>query len=62
LVAIVDDVKQGDKFMGYRIEDPSQLDSKQFDKILITAMNSREHLIENLSNNGIPLNKIVQIH
>ena len=62
LVAIVDDVKQGDKFMGYRIEDPSQLDSKQFDKILITAMNSRELLIEKLSNNGISLDKIVQIH
>jgi DNA-binding MarR family transcriptional regulator len=62
LVAIVDDLKRGKKIMGYRIGDPSQLDSKQFDKILITAVNSRELLIEKLFNNGISLNKIVQIH
>ncbi len=62
LVAIVDDLKQGKKFMGYSIEDPSQLESKQFDKILITAINSRELLIEKLSNKLILLDKIVQIH
>ena len=62
LVAIVDDLKQGKKFMGYSIENPSQLESKQFDKILITAINSRELLIEKLSNKMILLDKIVQIH
>jgi DNA-binding MarR family transcriptional regulator len=62
LVAIVDDFKAGKKFMGYVIEDPSQLESKQFDKILITAINSRELLIEKLSNNGLTIDKIVQIH
>ena len=62
LVAIVDDINQGNKFMGYRIEDPSELDSKQFDKILITAMDTRELLIEKLSHNGISLDKIAQIH
>ncbi len=62
LVAIVDDLKQGKKFMGYSIEDPSQLESKQFDKILITAINSRELLIDKLSNKMILLDKIVQIH
>ncbi len=62
LVAIVDDLKQGKKFMGYSIEDPSQLESKQFDKILITAINSRELLIEKLSNKLILQDKIVQIH
>ena len=61
-VAIVDDLKHGKKFMGYSIEDPSQLESKQFDKILITAINSRELLIEKLSNKLILLDKIVQIH
>jgi DNA-binding MarR family transcriptional regulator len=62
LVAIVDDLKRGKKFMGYIIADPSQLESKQFDKILITAVNSRELVIEKLSNTGISLDKIVQIH
>ena len=60
-VAIVDELKQGKKFMGYRIEDPFKLESKQFDKILITAINNRELLVEKLSNNETALDKVVQI-
>ena len=62
LVAIVDDVKQGKKFMGYTIEDPSQLESKRFDKIMITAVNSRHLVIEKLCKIGISSEKISEIH
>jgi len=62
LVAIVDDVKHGKKFMGYIIEDPSSLNSKHFDKILVTAVNSRDLVIEHLTRIGIASEKIAEIH
>ena len=62
IVAIVDDVKQGKKFMGHTIEDPSQLESKRFDKIMITTVNSRHLVVEKLSRLGISSQKISEIH
>ena len=58
LVSIVDDRKIGNRFIGHIIEDPQELVNKPFDKILITAINSRELLIEKLTNFGISLKKI----
>lgn len=61
LAAIVDDQKVGNKFIGHIIENPGELENKAFDKILITAVNSRELLIEKLIDFGIPLDKITVI-
>jgi DNA-binding MarR family transcriptional regulator len=61
LVAVVDDLKQGKKIVGQIIKAPSQLESLEFDKILITAVNSRELYVNNLSARAIPQDKIVQI-
>jgi DNA-binding MarR family transcriptional regulator len=61
LVAIIDDIKVDKKFIGYIIESPGKLNDQQFDKILITAVNSRELLIEKLIDFGIPLDKILVI-
>ncbi len=61
LAAIVDDQKVGNKFIGHIIENPGELENKAFDKILITAVSSRELLIEKLIDFGIPLDKITVI-
>jgi DNA-binding MarR family transcriptional regulator len=58
LAAIVDDQKIGKKFIGHIIESPEKLNDQRFDNILITAVNSRELLIEKLLDFGIPLDKI----
>jgi DNA-binding MarR family transcriptional regulator len=58
LIAIIDDKKVGQKIIGYNIESPTNLKAERFDKILITAVNSRELLIEKLLDFGIPLDKI----
>ena len=61
LAAIVDDQKIGKRFVGHIIENPGELENKAFDKILITAVSSRELLIEKLIDFGIPLDKITVI-
>jgi len=61
LAAIVDDQKIGKRFVGHIIENPGELENKAFDKILITAVNSRELLIEKIIDFGIPLEKIAVI-
>ena len=61
LIAVVDDIKAGKTFIGRHIESPATLAGKQFDKILVTAVNSRELLIEKLREFGIPLEKILVI-
>jgi len=61
LAAIVDDQKIGKKFIGHIIESPEKLNDQPFDKILITAVNSRELLIEKIIDFGIPLEKIAVI-
>ena len=61
LVAIIDDIKVGKQFIGYSIENPEKLNDQRFDKILITAVNSRELLIEKLLDFGISLDKILVI-
>jgi DNA-binding MarR family transcriptional regulator len=62
LIAVVDDIKEAGRiFIGRRIERPDTLEGKQFDKILITAVSSRELLIEKLRDFGIPLEKILVI-
>jgi DNA-binding MarR family transcriptional regulator len=61
LVAVVDDLKAGKTLLGRQIEGPDTLEGKQFDAILITAVNSRELIIEKLSNFRIPLEKILVI-
>ena len=61
LIAVVDDIKAGKTFIGRHIESPAALAGKQFDKILVTAVNSRELLIEKLREFGIPLEKILVI-
>ena len=61
IVAIVDMLKAGEQFLGYLVLDPVYLNSLLFDKILITAIESRETIIDDIMEKGAPANKIITI-
>lgn len=61
IVAIVDMLKAGEQFLGYLVLDPVYLNSLLFDKILITAIESRETIIDDIMEKGAPADKIITI-
>jgi len=61
IVAIVDMLNAGKQFLGYSVLDPVNLNSLSFDRILITAIDSREKILDGIIENGAPANKIVTI-
>ncbi|MFH1102667.1 MAG: winged helix-turn-helix transcriptional regulator [Pseudomonadota bacterium] len=58
LTAIVDDQRIGEQFLGMGIKSPNMLPELVFDKIIITAMNSGEAIMENVLSKGIPQYKV----
>ena len=61
MVAIVDDNKIGEVFLGGGVKNPAILDSLSFDRILITSMNKEDTTLERLLKIGIPQSKIVML-
>ncbi len=61
IVAIVDMLKAGEQFLGYSVLDPVCLNSLSFDRILITAIESREIILDDIIEKGVSANKIVTI-
>ena len=61
LMAIVDDLKVGKAFLGFEIQQPEKLPVLSFDRILITAVNSREIILEKLAARGISSHRIAEI-
>jgi DNA-binding MarR family transcriptional regulator len=61
MIAIVDDNKIGEVFLGGAVKNPAILDSLSFDRILITSMNKEDTTLERLLIIGIPRNKIVML-
>ena len=59
LVAVVDNIKSGEKFLNFGIADPAQLISFIFDKVVITDMEQRETILDRLRDRRIARNKIV---
>ncbi len=59
LVAVVDDRKVGDKFLGSIVKDPTSLGSFSFDMILITVTGSREDVMKKVLAQGISRRKVV---
>jgi DNA-binding MarR family transcriptional regulator len=59
MIAIVDDNKTGDVFLGSAVKNPAIIDSLSFDRILITSMNKEDTTLERLLKIGIPQSKIV---
>jgi len=61
LAALVDDLKIGDKFMGKQIAASARLTSLSFDKILITALESRDDVLERVLGKGISRNNVIML-
>ncbi len=61
MIAIVDDNKIGEVFLGGVVKNPAILDSLSFDRILITSMNEEDTTLERLLKIGIPQSKIVML-
>ena len=61
LVAVVDDQKIGKKFVKFTVADSAHLRDVSYDRILITAIDSRKLILETISAKGISLEKIVEI-
>jgi DNA-binding MarR family transcriptional regulator len=61
MVAVVDMLKAGEQFLGYLVLDPVDLNSLSFDRILITAIESREIILDDIIEKKVPFNKIVMI-
>lgn len=59
MVAMVDDNKPGQNFMGHTVVDPSRIPTLSFDRIIITAISSRNIIRDKLINQGISSKKIV---
>ncbi len=62
LVAVVDDTKVGTRFLKLRVMDPAELTAIAYDRILLTTINSRNSILNNLSKIGIASNVVVQIN
>ncbi len=61
LVAIVDDVKMGTRFMKLIVTDPVRLDTFAYDRILVTTINSRSAILEKIRQAGIPSDRVIEI-
>jgi len=61
LVAVLDDTKIGEKFLGGVITDPSELGTLSFDRILVTAIEPEADIREKISSAGIHKNKVVML-
>jgi DNA-binding MarR family transcriptional regulator len=61
MVAVVDMLKAGEQFLGYLVLDPVYLSSLSFDRILVTSIDSREKILDDIIENGAPDSKIVAI-
>jgi DNA-binding MarR family transcriptional regulator len=59
LVGVIDDFKQGKNFFGKKVEGLEALVQLEFDRVLITALSSKQEMYQKLINTGIPEDKII---
>lgn len=59
LVAVVDDEKIGDNFLGFEIKISKMLNSISFDRILITSTDSQDKAMETILKQGVHYSKVV---
>ena len=62
LVAVVDDAKMGSRFMKYLVADPAQLETIEYDRILITSINSRSAIWQRIAHIGISADSVVELN
>jgi len=61
LVAVVDDEKIGDNFLGFGIKNSKMLNSISFDRILITSTDSQDKAMEAILKQGVHYSKVVML-
>jgi len=61
MVAVVDDYKAGEIFLHTKVVPPVELDHLFYDRILITAINSRNSIVQKILERGIPEEKIAML-
>jgi DNA-binding MarR family transcriptional regulator len=62
LAAIVDDKKQGQRFMKQIVADPDRLNRIAFDRILITTIDARESALQKIMQNEIAADLVIEIN
>ena len=61
MVAVVDDMKIGNKCLGHVVKDVASLESLSFDRIFITAVGSRDDVLQRILEKGIPSHKVLML-
>jgi DNA-binding MarR family transcriptional regulator len=61
LVGVVDDSKNGRRFLDYTIRTTAALREMEFDKIIVTTLQSKETVIEKLFTIQVPKEKIIML-
>ncbi|MEW5910309.1 MAG: winged helix-turn-helix transcriptional regulator [Thermodesulfobacteriota bacterium] len=62
LIAVVDEQKIGERFLGMDIRNPDSIKGMPFDKIIITVMNSGNKILDSLLQKGIPRHKVAIVN
>jgi len=57
----VDDGKKGTQFLDFTVMSTSELKNLEFDSIILTALESKEHMVNKLVEKNIPREKIIML-
>ena len=61
LIGVVDDSRKGEKFLGHTIRSMGRLNQLEFDRIIITTIDSQEAIFKRLLQKEIPGEKIITL-
>ena len=61
LVGVVDDGKEGTQFLDFTVRSTSELKNIEFDSIILTTLESKEHMVKKLVEKNIPQEKIIML-
>jgi hypothetical protein len=61
LAGVVDDLKKGEKYLDYTIKSIAELSKLKFERIIITTIDSKETVFNELLEKGIPRKKIIML-
>ena len=61
LVGVVDDLKKGTKFLDFTIRSTSELSKIEFDRVIITTLESKDFMVNKLLQQNIPKEKIIML-
>ncbi|RLB93023.1 MAG: hypothetical protein DRH43_06550 [Deltaproteobacteria bacterium] len=61
MIAIVDDGRSGEKFLGQTIRDTSVLNSLNYDRIIVTSTDSKKYISEKIARLNVPETKLLWV-